>query len=179
VPETDDTAPGAAARASEPYLEPGLVRRARRAADLSQRDLAARLGVSQSTVARWETGAASPALSIVEQMLALGGLRLGLTDDRGESVAPMREDAARDRAGRRFPAHVDPRAATWWVPPGLHLSVEGLIARRRAAQQRIPNIRYERSMWRSILRLYGGIPDDHPTWAELVAAVEARRGVAH
>lgn len=59
---------------------PGLVRRARRAADLSQRDLAARLGVSQSTVARWETGQSSPTLYLVEQMLALsGGMRSSAT----------------------------------------------------------------------------------------------------
>ena len=91
-------------------VEPGLVRRARRAADLSQRDLAARLGVWQSTVARWETGQSSPTLYLVEQMLALGGLRLTMIDPAGEPVAPMREDAPRDRAGRRFPA-------TWTSTP--------------------------------------------------------------
>src|SRR5215210_5990817 len=113
-------------------MGPGLVRRARRAADLSQRGLAARLGVSQSTVARWETGQSSPTLSLVEQMLALSGLRLEMTDADGVSVAPMREDAPRDRAGRRFPAHVDLDALGWWVPPGLHLSVEWLDAYRLA-----------------------------------------------
>jgi hypothetical protein len=105
-------------------------------------------------------------------MLAMSGLRLEMIDAEGVSVAPMRDDAARDRAGRRFPAHVDLRAVGWWVPRGLHLSVEGLIAYRRAAQQRIPDVRYERSQWRRIMRRIGGVPDDHPTRPELVAAVE-------
>ena len=154
---------------------PGLVRRARRAADLSQRDLAARLGVSQSTVARWETGQSSPTLYLVEQMLALSGLRLTLIDSAGEPVVPMREDAPRDRAGRRYPAHVDLDALGWWMPPGLHLTVEWLDAYRRAAEERIPRIRYERSSWRDTKRTLLGVPDDHPTWAELVSAVETRK----
>jgi transcriptional regulator with XRE-family HTH domain len=158
----------------ESGLELGLVRRARRAADLSQRDLAARMGVSQSTVARWETGQSSPTLTQVEQMLALGGLRLEMIDAAGEPVAPMREDAPRDRAGRRFPAHVDLDALGWWMPPGLHLTVEWLDAYRRAVEQRIPRIRYEHSSWRGTKRQLLGVPDDHPSWAELVSAVETR-----
>ena len=141
---------------------PGLVRRARRAADLSQRDLAARVGVSQSTVARWETGQSSPTLYLVEQMLALSGLRLTLIDSAGEPVAPMREDAPRDRAGRRYPAHVDLDALGWWMPPGLHLTVEWLDAYRRAAEERIPRIRYERSSWRDTKRDAAGRPRRTP-----------------
>ena len=152
---------------------PGLVRRVRRLSDLSQRDLAQRLGVSQSTVARWETGQSSPTLGVVEQILAFGGLRLAAVDASGATVAPMRDDAARDRAGRRFPAHVDLDAINWWVPPGLHLSVEGIVARRVAAEHRIPRIRYDGRRWRAIRRrLQGGAPDDHPTRSELVTAVE-------
>jgi HTH-type transcriptional regulator/antitoxin HipB len=127
-------------------------------------------------VARWETGAASPSLSAVDEMLALGGLRLGMVDTQGRTVAPMREDAARDRAGRRFPAHVDLHALGWWVPPGLHLSVEWVLARRRAARERIPDIGYVRSAWRDTMRRLQGVPDDHPTWDELVSAVETRVG---
>ena len=43
---------------------PGLVRRVRRILDVSQRGLAALLGVSQSVVARWETGRTSPRSSV-------------------------------------------------------------------------------------------------------------------
>ena len=154
-------------------LGPGLIRRVRRVADLSQRDLAQRMGVSQSTVARWETGQSRPTLGAFEQMLAVGGLRLQVIDSSGATVAPMREDGARDRAGRRFPAHVDLDAIGWWVPDGLHLSVEWIVARRFAARHRIPDIRYDGRKWRTIRRrLEGGAPDDHPTWSELVTAVE-------
>jgi transcriptional regulator with XRE-family HTH domain len=171
VGQTDDVV---APAEEQPGLGPGLVRRVRRAADLSQRDLARCLGVSQSTVARWETGESSPTLRAVEQMLALSGLRLEMTDAGGAPVAPMREDAARDRAGRRFPAHVDLHAFGWWVPRGLDLSVEGIVARRRAAQQRIPSIRYDRGAWRGTMRRLLGTPEDHPTHAELVSVVETR-----
>jgi HTH-type transcriptional regulator/antitoxin HipB len=119
-------------------------------------------------------GQSSPTLSVVERMLAMGGLRLAICDAAGEPVAPMREDAARDRAGRRFPAHVDLDAMGWRVPRGLHLSVEWGVAHRHAVEQRIPHIRYERSRWRSITRRLLGTPDDHPTHAELVSAVETR-----
>lgn len=82
---------------------PGLVRRARRTADLSQRDLAAALGVSQSMVARWETGRSVPCLALLARLLRLAGLRLvvevaGAGEDApapevgGEAVAPTRNE---------------------------------------------------------------------------------------
>ena len=48
---------------------PGMVRRVRRILDVSQRGLAALLDVSQSVVARWETGRTSPRMSVVERLL--------------------------------------------------------------------------------------------------------------
>lgn len=54
----------------------GLVRRARRVADLSQRDLAGVLGVCPSTVAHWETGRRLPDLALFEAVMRLAGLRL-------------------------------------------------------------------------------------------------------
>ena len=51
-----------------PLLVPGLIRRVRREADLSQRDLAALLRVDQSLVARWETGALSPSVPHLEEL---------------------------------------------------------------------------------------------------------------
>jgi hypothetical protein len=65
-------------------------------------------------------------------------------------------------------------ALGWWVPPGLHLSVEWLDAHRRAAEERIPRIKYEHATWRGTKRRLLGVPDDHPTRAELVSAVETR-----
>ena len=53
---------------------PGLVRRVRRILDVSQRGLAVLIGVSQSVVARWETGRTSPRMSAMERLYALAGL---------------------------------------------------------------------------------------------------------
>ena len=53
---------------------PGTVRRVRRILDVSQRGLAAIIGVSQSVVARWETGRTSPRASVLQQLLRLAGL---------------------------------------------------------------------------------------------------------
>ncbi|MEV1284723.1 hypothetical protein [Modestobacter sp. NPDC049651] len=46
----------------------------------------------------------------------MAGLRLGLVDADGQVVAGMRDDAVRDGAGRRFPAHLDVRYGDvdWW-----------------------------------------------------------------
>ena len=54
---------------------PGMVRRIRRILDVSQRGLAALLDVSQSVVARWETGRTSPRMSVVERLLRMARLR--------------------------------------------------------------------------------------------------------
>ena len=89
---------------------PGMVRRIRRILDVSQRGLAAILEVSQSVVARWETGRTSPRVSVVERLLRLARLRVTVHDEDGREVGPMRADGARTHGGSRFPAHVDLRA---------------------------------------------------------------------
>jgi transcriptional regulator with XRE-family HTH domain len=72
---------------------PGTVRRVRRVLDVSQRGLAALLGVSQSVVARWETGRTSPRASVLQHLLRLAGLGSRMTDiETGEEVEPMRDD---------------------------------------------------------------------------------------
>ncbi|WP_236836714.1 helix-turn-helix domain-containing protein [Blastococcus sp. KM273129] len=85
----------------------GLMRRIRRRADLSQRELAERLGVSKSAVAAVESGARGMDAALLATAAALAGLRLGLLDDDGRPVAGMAAGTVRDRAGRRFPAHLD------------------------------------------------------------------------
>ncbi len=51
----------------------GLVRAARHAAGLNQRALAARAGVSASSLSRFERGAATPSLTMVDRLLAACG----------------------------------------------------------------------------------------------------------
>lgn len=101
---------------------PGLIRRVRRVCDLSQRELAQRLSVSQPTVARWETGEVEPSLSMFRTLLGLADFELQVRDADQKDVAPMRQDAVRDQAGRRLPAHLDVAMffPEWAAPAHTH-----------------------------------------------------------
>lgn len=150
---------------------PGLVRRVRRILDVSQRGLAALLEVSQSVVARWETGRTSPRVSAMQHLLRLAGLGSTVHDTRtGAEVEPMRDDGARDRGGRRYPAHVDLTVTGWYVPRGLDCTAEPGLWRERSRRQQQPRVRYDTSahlrwLWRRAL----GTPVDHPADHQLVA----------
>jgi transcriptional regulator with XRE-family HTH domain len=97
----------------------GLVRRVRRIADLSQRELAKTLGISSSTVGRVENGTLVPTLRLFQRMLAVAQLRLVAIDQEGHIVEPMRDiEDIRDGAGRLYPSHLDtildPVGDEWW-----------------------------------------------------------------
>lgn len=177
---------GANLRVDHPLDVPGLIRRARRTADLSQRDLAERLGVSQSTVARWETGRLEPCLHLLLAVLRLAGLALAVTDatraipaecalpadstaptvgdqsDPAVRTAPMRPDSVRDRGGRRYPAHLDVEAIPeiWW--PRWDRPELTLLCRRRPGR----DVQRRRT---------GVVPADHPTPHEISDVFAARR----
>ncbi|WP_417562555.1 helix-turn-helix domain-containing protein [Microbacterium sp.] len=87
----------------------GYVRRARRLADASQRELAAHVGVSQSAVMRIENGG-EVGVRQFSRILGTAGLRLAVVDEGGHEVTPMPADVFRDSAGRRHPAHLDVHA---------------------------------------------------------------------
>ncbi len=163
------------AAVSRPFLDsvPGLVRRVRRQLDVSQRGLAARLGVSQSRVARWETGRTIPSAADLEDVLALAGATLVAVDEDDNPVSAMNPLAVRDRADRHYPAHCDPRGAGWWAPPGSLRSVDGGTVWRRSRDVEDPLVTYDRGMWRAVMRAAYGTPPDHPTRAELVEAMRA------
>jgi HTH-type transcriptional regulator/antitoxin HipB len=155
---------------------PGLVRRIRRILDVSQRGLAQLLDVSQSVVARWETGRTSPRADMVQRMLRLARLRVVLEDeDTGKEVRPMRADGARKHGGSRFPAHTDLRAAGWWVPRAFRemTSVDYFTWRDRSRAARDPAIRYRLCPHlKRLERELFGTPDDHPAVHQLAAEVE-------
>jgi predicted nucleotidyltransferase/DNA-binding XRE family transcriptional regulator len=65
------------------------LRQARSNADLSQVDLAARAGTSQSALARYETGASLPTLPTLERLLAACGRRLEIQTPPAEPSAPV------------------------------------------------------------------------------------------
>ena len=125
--------------AKQRLLGPGLVRRIRRTADVSQRELATMLGVAQATVARWETGVSSPDVETIARLAEIAGLRPALLDRAERLVAPMADVAIRDRAGRRFPAHLDGSAIGAYPIRFLH-----------------------RGVYRDVLRRCDGTPSDHP-----------------
>jgi transcriptional regulator with XRE-family HTH domain len=155
---------------------PGLVRRVRRILDVSQRGLAAILEVSQSVVARWETGRTSPRVRVLQQMLELAGLTVTVrAEETGEVVTPMRADGARTHAGSRFPAHADLRTRGWWVPRRWRAmtSIEAFRWEERSRRARDPAIGYRTSAHRKWLeRRLHGTPDDHPAVHQLAAEAE-------
>ena len=135
---------------------PGLIRRVRRVADLSQRDLAEALGVGQAVVARWETGECEPSLTLFGRLLELAGWGLGVVDEAGEPVAPMGPGACRDQGRRRYPAHLDVHDAEdpstgVWTP--------------RVLRRRGRNARRARD---------GLVPSDHPSMTDLLRARRER-----
>jgi transcriptional regulator with XRE-family HTH domain len=87
------------------------VRARRRAQRLDQRELAARAGVSKSTVGRVERGDGGIGLSLLRAVLAEVGLDIALVDEDGYpwrdgDALPADVEGAVDRAGRRLPAHL-------------------------------------------------------------------------
>lgn len=102
----------------------GVLRRIRRTADLSQRQLADAAGLSLSAVAHAEAGTRDLPATALARAAETAGLRLTLVDDAGAEVRGMHPDGVRDRGGRRFPAHLDTvlseeRASRWEHRPQL------------------------------------------------------------
>ena len=95
---------------------PGLLRRIRRTADMSQRELALACGVPQAAVAQAESGRRGLPVDLLARAAAVAGLRLALLDAGGHEVAPMADGTVRDQGRRRFPAHQDTRYSEegWW-----------------------------------------------------------------
>ena len=132
---------------------PGVIRRIRRQAGVSQRRLAELAGVSKSTVARWETGQTSPSLDVATGLAGLAGLWLVLVSSHGDEVAPMRSTAVKDLARRHYPAHLDPRA--------------GASRDQFRPGRRVSGVTFDRGFWHWVARRGGLFPGDHPTWEEI------------
>lgn len=129
---------------------PGALRRIRRLADLSQRELAQQLGASKSRIAAAESGAGGLDIRLVAQAAGLCDLRLVLLDKQGTEVAGMDPDGVRDLGYRRFPAHLDTRYSDVdWYPP--------LRYDRPEAWYTFTRDRQARDRWRERT----GTPSDH------------------
>ena len=78
-----------------------LISKARRRAEITQTELASRMGTYQSVVARWETGKTQPTLATVNRAVEATGLELIVTisgpeTDQSEfSVSSRRDETSR------------------------------------------------------------------------------------
>ncbi|MGO4600108.1 helix-turn-helix domain-containing protein [Terrabacter sp. 2RAF25] len=144
--------------------------RVRRLADLSQRDLAALVGATASTVSRIESGASVPTVGRFEEILAVAGLRLAVVDAEGHMVAPVPEDLVRDNQGRRFPAHLD-------VAPPDEVPYERAIRPRYDREAARAWFRHRDFRDRQAAKEpQRARPADHPTDGELRRRVRLMRG---
>ena len=137
--------------AAESFALGPVVRRIRRTADLSQRDLARVLGVSTGAVAQAETGDRDLPATVLARAASLAGLRLALVDAGGREQSGMDDGAVRDQGGRRFPAHLDVRYSdqAWWYGD-----------QRYDREQ--PWYTFDRARWlRDMWRIRTGTPEDH------------------
>ncbi len=155
----------------------GLIRRVRRLGKWSQRGLAHELGVSQSAVAKWETGRTTPSARMLARVLDLVKLSLAAVkqggQQSGEQVAAMKVPTARDAANRRYPAHTFVWTEGWWAPEGAEMTAWLNQILCRSKDLDLPRVRYSRH-WGAWRRPTTADVADHPTWRELVA--EAREG---
>jgi transcriptional regulator with XRE-family HTH domain len=111
--------PGAHAGSVDAFPLAGILRRIRRVADCSQRELAERVGISKTAVAAAEHGTRDVSVSVLVRAAATVGCRLAVLDPSGLELEPMSGDTVRDGAGRLMPAHLDTRHGDedWWGGP--------------------------------------------------------------
>ena len=141
------------------YPVAGLVRRARRMSDMSQRQMARFARTSSSTVGKVETGFLVPSVGLLARLLGAAGLHLVVVDPDGRVVTPMDDwDDTRDGADRRYPSHLDtildPEPGDWWG------DTYGL-ARPPETFHRSPALRERqrrRSQWEVRVAKYRGVP---------------------
>ncbi len=102
------------------YALTEIVRRVRRTADLSQRELAMRAEVSAATIGAIESGERIPSVPALIRILLAANYQLVAVDADGRLVLPLLvyQEVA-DLAGRRLPAHLDtildPEYGEWWA----------------------------------------------------------------
>lgn len=149
------------------YPLTGIVRRVRRAADFSQRELAKYAKLSPSTVAAIETGTITPSLRTLQRLLNAANYLLVVADVNGRLVVPLEVwQGVTDGAGRRYPAHLDtildPVFGDWWAD-GYGLARPPETFRRNRAYRDFQR-RLSRRHVREHGSLYGPAPALPPGW---------------
>ena len=79
-----------------------LIAEARKRAEITQTELASRMGTHQSVVARWETGKAQPTLQTVVRAVEAAGLELALTITGSNSNRPEHSESSREDVTTRL-----------------------------------------------------------------------------
>ena len=128
----------------------GALRRIRRLADLSQRELARACGLAQSVIAQAESGRRDLTVGTLATAARLADLRLALLDRDGAEVHGMGPDTVRNLGRRRFPAHLDTRRSDdvpWLYEPRDRPATSFTFDRDRGA--------------RDSRRHRAGTPEDH------------------
>jgi transcriptional regulator with XRE-family HTH domain len=140
-----------------------MVRRVRRTADMSQRELAEATGLSPALIGAIETGDRTPSLPALQRILGAAGLHLVVVDRGGHVVLPLEVwQDTEDGAGRRYPAHLDtildPEFGEWWAD-GFGLARPPETFRRNRAQRN-----YERrlSQWQVRVQKFRNAPEPEP-----------------
>jgi transcriptional regulator with XRE-family HTH domain len=121
---------------------PGMIRRVRRILDVSQRGLAALLKVSQSVVARWETGRTSPRARVVEQLLRMAPLRATgwWVPRRLRSMTSVEAFAWHDRSRRVGDPAIRYNASPFWK--AVERQLNGIPDDHPAVHQLAAEVRY-------------------------------------
>jgi transcriptional regulator with XRE-family HTH domain len=146
------------------YPIAGLVRRARRIGDLSQRQMARFAKTSPATVGKVETGRLIPSVDLLERLLGAAGLYLTVVDQNGRVILPMKTwDETLDGAERRYPAHLDtildPEDGDWWGDVYGLVSPPETFHRDRVYR----DARRKRSQWE--VRVAKHRSDPPPPWS--------------
>ncbi len=102
-----------------------LVRQARKRADLSQVDLAARAGVTQSVISAYESGQRQPSIPALARLVDAAGFELTL----GLRRPPCRQRRLSGPVGRRVRRHRKDLVATAAAHGVSNLRVFGSVAR--------------------------------------------------
>ena len=157
----------------EQFEVSGALRRVRRTADLSQRELADRVGMPRSTLGAAEAGRRDLPVGLLARAAAVAGLRLALVDADGVEAQPMDGGAVRDMGNRYFPAHLDTRLSEdgWWHGPERYTRREPWYTFDRDRGGR--DARRERQGTPGDHRLPG--PDDSPDGRRAARRRAARR----
>jgi transcriptional regulator with XRE-family HTH domain len=141
------------------YPLSGIVRRVRRIADLSQRELAKHAKVSAATIGAIEAASLTPSLRTLQRVLNAANCRLAVVDADGRLVVPLQVwQGTVDGAGRRYPAHldtiIDPEPGEWWADVyGLARPPE-TFRRNRASRDH----QRRRSQWEVRVAKYRNVP---------------------